>query len=142
MHARSLVLVLAVLGLLTAAGCGSSSDTTSTAKPGSDAYVIASYRGTLHQQGRPDFRITADVRSLSDAKQNTVSYTGIDCSGHWTYLGYRQGVYRFREVIDTGHGGKCKGVGHVTLTPKGESQVGYVFRGGGVVSRGTLARTA
>jgi hypothetical protein len=35
---------------------------------------------------------------------------------------------------------KCKGVGRVTLTRMDADHVRYVFRSGGIVSRGVLAR--
>ena len=47
--------------------------------------------------------------------------------------------YRFREVIDRGRGGTCKGVGVVRLTPDGDF-LEYRFRGGGVESHGVLSR--
>ena len=47
---------------------------------------------------------------------------------------------RFREVIDRGQGGKCKGKGTVAVEPTQSGRLTYEFRGGGVVSRGTLTR--
>ena len=80
------------------------------------------------------------IRGFDALSRNTVHYTGIDCSGHWTYLTRKGGSYQFREVITSGKGGKCKGVGRVTLTRVDPEHVRYVFRGGGVVSRGVLGR--
>jgi hypothetical protein len=70
----------------------------------------------------------------------TVHYTDIDCGGNWTYLGRDGSAYRFREVIDRGAGGECKGAGVVTLTPVADDRLAYVFRGGGIESRGPLSR--
>jgi hypothetical protein len=86
------------------------------------------------------FRIDAEIRSLQGPNRNSVSYTGIDCGGRWTYLGASNGEYRFREVIDRGEGGDCKGVGKVTLEPRPDGRLDYEFRGGGVESSGVLAR--
>ena len=96
----------------------------------------------MHQRGIAPFKVTARVRGLGRSARNTVHYTGINCSGRWTYLGQKGSSYRFREKITSGRGGSCKGVGTVTLTPAGANRVDYVFRGGGVVSRGVLVRAA
>jgi hypothetical protein len=86
------------------------------------------------------FRVTATIGSLDEARDNSVTYTGIDCSGTWKFLDRAGDAYRFREVIDRGAGGSCKGVGTVTLTPTPEGQLDYEFRGGGVTSHGVLIR--
>jgi hypothetical protein len=109
---------------------------------GSDEYILGSWAGVLRQEGMPDFRVRANVASLDDQAANRVFYTGIECGGTWAYLGFEGTVYRFRETIDRGAGGACKGVGTVTLLPAGQDAVGYEFRGGGVVSRGLLRRTS
>jgi hypothetical protein len=49
--------------------------------------------------------VTATVCGLGRSARNTVHYTGIDCSGRWTYLGRRGASYRFREKITSGTGG-------------------------------------
>jgi hypothetical protein len=102
--------------------------------------ILGRWHGTLHQRGLKPFKVTATVRGLRPSAKNTVHYTGINCSGRWTYLGRKGASYRLRERITSGHGGSCKGVGTVTLTPAGANRVDYVFRGGGVVSRGMLTR--
>jgi hypothetical protein len=141
-----------VLPAVAAAGCGGSSDsstssaassTSSAAAPraGSDAYVLGHWHGELHQKGMPAFAVSAHIRSLTDPKRNTVAYTLIRCGGNWTYRGFAQGAYRFLEVIDRGVGGTCKGAGQVTLVPQGRDAARYEFRGGGVISRGTLHRS-
>jgi hypothetical protein len=79
------------------------------------------------------------VRSLATSAVNAVHYTGIDCGGHWTYLGTTGTTVRFREVIDSGRSPACKGVGEVTLIRSG-ARLQYRFGGGGVVSRGLLSR--
>jgi hypothetical protein len=148
LSAAFLVLLLAIA----AAGCGGSSDsstssaassTSSAAAPraGSDAYILGTWHGELHQKGMPPFVVSAEVRSLTNPKRNTVAYTQIRCGGNWTYRGFAQGAYRFLEVIDRGVGGSCKGAGQVTLVPQGRDAARYEFRGGGVISRGTLHRS-
>lgn len=127
-----------------AVGCGDSDQSrtekrTATAPPHAFA-LIDSWHGQLTQKKLQPFEVTATIRSLSSGKRNTVHYTGIDCSGNWTYLGRTNGVFRFREVISRGKSSSCKGVGTVSLTPKGSDQLGYVFRGGGVSSTGVLSR--
>jgi hypothetical protein len=101
--------------------------------------VIGSWHGELHQRAVPSFQIAVTVGSLSSSAANRVHYTGLNCGGHWTYLGTSGATVRFREVIDTGRGGKCKGAGEVTLTREG-ARLRYGFSGGGVVSRGLLSR--
>jgi hypothetical protein len=115
------------VGLL--AGCGDD-----------DVVITGKWRGVLTQQGLAPFTVTADIRDLEDPAANTVHYSGIDCGGNWTYLGRDGSAYRFREVIDRGAGGNCKGVGVVTLTPVADDRLAYVFRGGGIESRGPLSR--
>lgn len=108
--------------------------------PNLDRFEIrGDWRGRLHQRGLAPFTVEATIRSPEKARENTVHYTGIDCSGHWTFLSRNGKTYRFREVIDSGEGDTCKGVGTVTLTDRGD-ELRYVFRGGGVVSRGVLHR--
>jgi hypothetical protein len=102
--------------------------------------LVGTWKGTLHQRGIDPFTAKATIRGLAKTARNTVHYTGINCSGRWTYLGKRKATYRFREKISTGRGGKCKGTGIVTVTPKSPNTLGYIFRGGGVVSRGVLVR--
>jgi hypothetical protein len=107
---------------------------------GDDVVLTGKWRGQLTQKGLPPFTVAASIRDLEDAAANTVHYSGIDCGGNWTYLGRDDGAYRFREVIDRGAGGACKGVGVVTLTPAAGGRLGYEFRGGGVESTGLLSR--
>jgi hypothetical protein len=102
--------------------------------------IQGKWRGQLHQRGLEPFKVTATIRGLGRSARNPVHYTGINCSGRWTYLGREGASYRFRERITSGRGGSCKGVGTVTLTQAGANRVHYVFHGGGVVSRGLLAR--
>jgi hypothetical protein len=102
--------------------------------------ILGRWKGRLHQRGLAPFTVTATIRGFDALSRNTVHYTGIDCSGHWTYLFRTGGSYQFREVITSGKGGTCKGVGRVTLTRVDAKHVRYVFRGGRVVSRGVLTR--
>ena len=83
--------------------------------------------------------MTATIGSLGSPAQNTVSYTGINCKGNWTYLGREGTAFRFREEITGGKGGSCKGKGIVALTPFARTGVDYTSRGGGVQSAGVLA---
>jgi hypothetical protein len=103
--------------------------------------IVGDYAGTLRQHGEKPFKVTASVVSLDQSKQNVVHYTGIDCSGTWSYDRRQGSAYVFREKIDRGASRKCKGSGTVTLTPQGANQYGYEFQGGGVTSQGTLQRT-
>ena len=102
--------------------------------------ILGRWKGTLHQRGLRPFVVTARIRGFDALSRNSVHYTGINCSGHWTYLTRTGGAYQFREVITSGKAGKCKGVGRVTLTRIDANHVHYGFRGGGIVSRGVLAR--
>jgi len=148
-------LALLAIGLTLAllAGCGDDSDDDGTATSGgADFELLGTWKGELSQKGLDPFRVTATIRDLDDPAANTVHYTGIDCGGNWTFLSEAEGgvqtgdvtrvtpVYRFRELIDRGAGGSCKGEGIVTLTPQGDDRLGYRFRGGGIVSRGVLSR--
>jgi hypothetical protein len=101
--------------------------------------ILGRWEGELRQKGLKPFRVTARIASLDDPKQNRVSYSGIDCAGNWTYLGDGES-FRFREVIDRGEGGQCKGTGTVTVTPTPGGRLIYRFRGGGIESRGVLTR--
>jgi hypothetical protein len=140
-------LATAVAALAIAAGCGEKEEpSTSGPEPSAsgDATgfdIIGSWEGKLRQRKLKPFRVSATIGSLDDPRQNTVSYTGIDCDGRWTYLGMAGDAFRFREVIARGQGGDCKGVGTVTLTPTPAGGLDYLFRGGGVSSRGVLTRT-
>jgi hypothetical protein len=141
--ARALSLAFAVLTLGAAAGCGEKSEEAATNPPEPTGFQIEGrWSGELQQKGLKPFRVDAEIGSLDDPKQNTVHYTGIDCSGNWTFQGREGNAYRFREVIDHGKGGKCKGTGTVTLTPVSADRLDYEFRGGGVESRGVLSRGA
>ena len=102
--------------------------------------ILGHWKGQLHQRGVKPFTVTATIRGFDALSRNTVRYTGIDCSGHWTYLTRSGRSYQFREVITSGRGGKCKGFGRVTLTQVDAKHAGYAFRGGGVISRGVLTR--
>jgi hypothetical protein len=133
-------------GPLLTAGCGDDDDEQPTLQDPSarsataNFELIGSWDGRLHQRGLKPFRLLATIRSFGEPELNTVSYTGIDCSGNWAYLGSREGAFRFREVIDRGGGGTCKGAGIVRLIPAGPDRLRYRFRGGGVKSRGVLSR--
>lgn len=126
------LIALALLAsVLLVGGCGDDDD---------EYDVTGSWSGKLTQQGLDRFRVEATIGSLEDASQNTVSYTGIDCSGTWDYQGREGAAFIFTETIDTGGGGDCKGSGTVSLTPFSPEGVDYVFKGGGVKSVGILRR--
>jgi hypothetical protein len=140
----SLLVALALLGVA-AVGCGDDDDDgNATTGEGAGAFadydITGTWTGTLKQTDLPDFRIRADIRNLEDRFKNTVSYTGINCSGHWEYQGRDGTAFLFEEVIDAGKGGNCKGEGNVTMTPVSEDSVDYEFSGGGVESSGALKR--
>jgi hypothetical protein len=132
--------------LLAAGGCGGSDEedgsTGGTVAPQGEAppraFPAGEWQGRLAQRGLPPFQIRASIRSRTDPSRNTVAYTGIDCRGNWRYLGRRGPDFRFREVIDRGRGGDCKGVGTVTLRYIGPDRLRYEFRGGGVASSGFI----
>jgi hypothetical protein len=111
--------------------------------------IRGTWEGTLRQKGLKPFRVTATIRSLENDLRNPVRYTGIDCGGNWTFESLYANEsdpdeinerFTFREVIDRGAGGTCKGVGTVTLTTTGSDRLDYEFSGGGVESRGVLHR--
>ncbi len=99
------------------------------------------WQGTLDQKGIKPFPIQAAILSATDPKRNVVHYGGqIDCSGTWTYLGAQGPQVRFRERIDSGAGGNCKGTGTVTVEPlQGNGRLSYRFSGGGIESQGQLS---
>lgn len=133
MAVRSLLAALVAVALL--AGCEDDSD------PAASFQILGTWGGELHQKDLDPFRVKAAIGDLADPTANTVHYTGIDCGGNWRFLGRDGSAYRFREVIDRGAGGDCKGVGIVTLTPSSADELDYEFRGGGIESFGVLSRT-
>ncbi|HKG16671.1 MAG TPA: hypothetical protein VKA96_03170 [Solirubrobacteraceae bacterium] len=135
----ALCVVLLAAGALGSCGSRQAGGTGPGAAPPPSG-VIGHWQGRLHQRGLAPFTVRALVRSLRDSGANRVWYSGIRCAGNWTYFGRRGRAFRFREVIRVGHGGKCKGVGTVTLVPAPGGRLGYRFQGGGVVSRGVLSR--
>jgi hypothetical protein len=132
------VVLTATLALLPS--CGSNkSEWSPSAAPRGESFLLGRWSGELKQSQLPPFRVMAEIRSLSRSARNSVAYTGINCGGRWTYLGRRGDTYRFRETIDRGRGGKCKGVGEVSLRREG-GRLRFTFKGGGVESRGVLLR--
>jgi hypothetical protein len=129
--------VLAIAAVALLAGCGD--DETSTGPSGDPiAAVAGTWAGTLHQKSTSPFPIEVTIASSSDPAANVVDYGGsIGCSGTWSYIGTDAESVQFEEVIDSGEGGPCKGRGAVTVRPAG-GDLDYVFRGGGVESRGVL----
>jgi hypothetical protein len=101
--------------------------------------VVGHWQGTLHQHGLKPFEVRVSIVSATQRDRNVVHYTGIDCSGTWSYLGAEGPQVRFREVIDSGAGGKCKGTGTVTVRAAGApGRLLYEFRGDGIASQGVL----
>lgn len=152
-------IALAIAGALVASGCGEKEEPTGTlateppatgpptAGPSEGFEIRGHFRGRLTQRGLKPFRVDVQIRSLTSAARNPVRYSGLSCSGRWRYLGKSGAVFRFRERISSGRtrqagtgSRKCKGLGTVTLRPRGPDRLGYTFRGGGVSSRGTLVR--
>jgi hypothetical protein len=131
-------LLALALGTALLAGCGDDDEGDESGVPEYD--ITGTWSGELTQKGLDPFQVTATIGSLDDPSQNTVHYTGIDCGGNWTYLERAGSAFRFREVIDRGKGGECKGKGTVTLTPFDANGVDYQFRGGGIISAGVLKR--
>jgi hypothetical protein len=127
------------------AGCGdggASSETGTTTGAGGFAAVEGSWAGTLRQAKTDPFPIEVTVESQDDPKLNVVHYGGeIDCSGNWSDLDGSGSEISFREVIDRGRGGRCKGAGTVRLETTGDpDRLDYSFSGGGVSSDGVLSR--
>ena len=104
------------------------------------ADITGEWRGELRQPGLKPFAVRALIRHPEDPRESLVRYGGIDCSGTWTVIDVRDRTVRFRETIDSGQGGKCKGTGTVEITAIDEERLDYVFRGGGVKSAGVLHR--
>ena len=135
----ALAIPLLVLGLALAA-CGEREEPVITTAEQPQFEITGPWAGELRQKGRKPFEVEASIVSLERSKQNTVRYSGIDCSGSWDFLGATSTAYRFREVIDRGKSKSCKGKGTVELTPLTQNSVDYEFRGGGVTSAGRLDR--
>jgi quercetin dioxygenase-like cupin family protein len=134
---RATLLAGLSLALFTAlGGCGEEGDSEAASSAGE--WVVGSWRGELRQEDMDPFEAWATVKSLQDAAANRVRYSGLDCRGTWTPLGGDGDVYRFRERITAGRSETCKGVGTVTLRRRDDERLAYVFRGGGVESRGLL----
>jgi len=104
--------------------------------------VVGRWQGQLHQQGVKPFPMSVSIVSATDPDRNTVHYGGqIDCSGTWRYLDAEGPKVRFRETIDSGAGGKCKGSGDVAVQAQegGAPRLRYSFNGDGIQSTGELA---
>jgi hypothetical protein len=146
MPPRVLIALLAALAALALAACGEKeepsarelADATEEEQAEEEFEIAGDWRGQLQQQGLDPFVVTAKITGAEGP--NTVHYTGIDCSGDWTYEGRTGDSYSFNERIDRGKSDKCKGSGTVTLSVESADELGYEFRGGGVESRGTLER--
>lgn len=145
MNPRTSIAILAVLLAAAAlAACGekdepsaSELDTTSASQQTEEDFAIAGeWRGELRQKGVKPFVVTAEIAGPEGP--NSVHYTGIDCSGKWTFEGRFGDEYSFHERIDRGQGGRCKGKGTVSLTAASPDELEYMFQGGGVESRGIL----
>jgi hypothetical protein len=146
MTPRMLIALLAALSTLALTACGEKEEpsakelaqATEEERAEEEFEIAGDWRGQLQQKGLKPFVVTAKITGAEGP--NTVHYTGIDCSGEWTYEGRTGDTYSFNERIDSGKGGECKGSGTVTLSVESADELGYEFRGGGVESRGTLKR--
>jgi hypothetical protein len=144
MTLRIPIALLAALAALALAACGEKEEpsakelaqATEDEQAEEEFAIVGDWRGQLQQKGLKPFVVTARISGPEGP--NTVHYTGIDCSGNWTYEGRAGNAYSFNERIDRGDGGDCKGSGTVTLSVESANELGYEFRGGGVESRGTL----
>jgi hypothetical protein len=140
---RTAVVLLALLLCvgIAAAGCGSEgTETPPEGGPLVDS-IHGEWAGTLQQAETKPFPIRVRIESAETPEKNVVRYGGeIGCGGTWRYLGGDDSSARFRETIDRGAGGRCKGSGIVTLTSHGGDRLDYRFAGGGVESRGLLSR--
>jgi hypothetical protein len=137
---RPLIAAFALALALAVAACGEREEPVITTADEPQFEITGSWQGRLAQKGSKPFEVEATIDSLERSKQNTVHYTVINCSGTWDYLGATETSYRFRELIDRGASKRCKGTGTVELTPLTQQSVAYVFKGGGVTSRGVLRR--
>jgi hypothetical protein len=130
-----------VVSVAFVAGCAISEDSPvdQPTKP-----IAGNWTGTLKQKGLKPFRIAVRIEVNGSGH---VAYTGIECGGKWTLgviLDSRPPIYEFKEQINEGVGGECKGTGDVSFHPDLASprdRVHYGFRGGGVTSHGVLHRT-
>jgi hypothetical protein len=86
------VACVAVAALVAAAGCGGDDGATTASQDQSP--VAGSWRGTLHQAGLRPFKGARDGPLSRRKRRNRVHYTGIECSGRWTYLGTEGSSYR------------------------------------------------
>jgi hypothetical protein len=148
--ARGLVLLLAI-GAPLISGCGDDEGSSEVTAPGEGItrQISGRWTGTLHQEGLKPFEIAADIGADGSGE---VAYSGIECGGDWTFEGVLESLppgYGFKETIEEGAGGDCKGTGTVSLSPiqsqapnsPAYSRMTYRFDGGGVTSRGVLRRT-
>jgi hypothetical protein len=106
----------------------------------SSSDLKGTWHGRLEQEGLKPFTVTVTIGSLHDAARNPVRYSGLDCTGTWTFLRSGDGRFRFREVITAGKSATCKGAGTVTLVPSSAGALRYRFSGGGVSSAGVIRR--
>ncbi len=130
----ALALAASVLAL---AGCGDSSDDTTTTalKSGATKGISGPWTGKLTQADLKPFKVAV---TISGDGTGLVGYTGIDCGGTWSLESAQPPHYVFTEDIHVGKGGKCKGTGTVDLNQTTSGRMAYRFEGGGVTSGGTL----
>jgi hypothetical protein len=141
--------VLCALGIALLAGCGNDANSSLTTRgAGITRQIAGSWTAKLHQKGIPPFTVAVHIAPDGGA---AVAYTGIKCGGEWL-LDHVQSTlpphYVFTERIDQGAGGKCKGVGRVSIAPiqahapnePAYRRANYLFTGGGVTSQGLLRR--
>ncbi|MGI8460092.1 MAG: hypothetical protein ACR2OC_00440 [Solirubrobacterales bacterium] len=148
MRIRTAIAILTTgLSLAGLSACGEKSEpepALPTPSPQTTEFDLAgTWEGELRQKGLKPFEVRAVIRSPKDSRPTTVYYTGIECSGKWTVIDDVGQSVEFLETIDRGQGGECEGTGRVVVTLEaGDDRLDYVFRGGGVVSRGVLDRVS
>ena len=145
---RRLLACAVFAGMVGTSGCGSgereeTAERTAAAEAAKAAlqrFPAGRWQGRLAQRGLLPFGVSVTIRPPGAGGPSRVRYNGIDCSGRWTFLGRGGRQYRFRELIDRGAGGDCKGTGIVTLRYISRDRLRYEFRGGSVASSGFIRR--
>ena len=79
-----------------------------------------SWTGTVTQEGPGDERSTYPMKMRLRGNAGTIDYPSLACGGKLTYLGLRDGMYRYRETLTYGLK-ECIDGGLVTLTINGRS---------------------
>jgi hypothetical protein len=152
---RRLIIPASVLAAVLLAGCGGDDGGGLTAS-NTPKELTGDWSGELTQEGLPPFRVAVRFDSGGPlpliGKVTIVAYTEIECGGIWTWestLDSNPPYHFFKEEIDQGAGGECKGSGEVEIRPEepcinpaanecGYRHLRYEFQSGGVTSKGVL----